>query len=72
MISNENIEGATPIDPDELSGLQFKHISHREQLNELEQANMVMVDSPAYMQTLLPKSIFTYCPLIGEEKTYIK
>ena len=41
MISNENIDGATPLDPDELSGLKFKHISHREQLNELEQANIV-------------------------------
>jgi Fic-DOC domain mobile mystery protein B len=33
-------EGATPLDPDELSGLKFKHISTREQLDELEQVNI--------------------------------
>ena len=33
-------DGATPLDPDELSGLKFKHITTREQLDELEQANI--------------------------------
>jgi Fic-DOC domain mobile mystery protein B len=33
-------EGATPVDPDELEGLKFKHITTREELNELEQANI--------------------------------
>jgi len=32
--------GATPLDPDELGGLRFKHITTREELNELEQANI--------------------------------
>ncbi len=41
MITNENIEGATPLDPDELAGLKFKHITIRSQLDELEQANIV-------------------------------
>lgn len=33
-------EGATPLDPDELEGLKFKHITTRGQLDELEQANI--------------------------------
>jgi Fic-DOC domain mobile mystery protein B len=33
-------EGATPLDPDEMAGLKFKHITTREQLDELEQANI--------------------------------
>jgi Fic-DOC domain mobile mystery protein B len=33
-------EGATPLDPDELGGLKFKHITTREELDELEQANI--------------------------------
>jgi Fic-DOC domain mobile mystery protein B len=33
-------EGATPLDPDELGGLKFKHVTTREQLDELEQANI--------------------------------
>ncbi|MBL0710171.1 MAG: mobile mystery protein B [Colwellia sp.] len=41
MITNENVEGATPLDPDELEGLKFKHITTRGQLDELEQANIV-------------------------------
>ena len=41
MITNENVEGATSLDPDELSGLKFKHITTRGQLDELEQANIV-------------------------------
>lgn len=33
-------EGATPLDPDELAGLKFKHITTRGQLDHLEQANI--------------------------------
>ncbi len=33
-------DGATPLDPDELGGLKFKHITTREELDELEQANI--------------------------------
>ncbi|MBN9364503.1 MULTISPECIES: mobile mystery protein B [unclassified Devosia] len=33
-------EGATLLDPDELEGLRYRHITTREQLNELEQANL--------------------------------
>lgn len=33
-------DGATPLDPDELEGLRFKHISTRGELNQLEQANI--------------------------------
>ena len=33
-------EGATPLDPNELDGLKFKHITTRDELNELEQANI--------------------------------
>jgi len=29
MITNENIEGATPLDPDEMAGLKLKHITTR-------------------------------------------
>ena len=41
MTINEDIDGATPLDPDELAGLKFKHITIRGQLDELEQANIV-------------------------------
>lgn len=33
-------EGATPLDPDEMDGLKFKHITTRGELDELEQANI--------------------------------
>jgi Fic-DOC domain mobile mystery protein B len=33
-------EGATPLDPNELGGLKFKHITTRGELDELEQANI--------------------------------
>lgn len=33
-------EGATPLDPDELAGLKFKHVTTRAQLDHLEQANI--------------------------------
>lgn len=33
-------EGATPLDPDEMEGLKFKHITTRGELDELEQVNI--------------------------------
>ena len=33
-------EGATPLDPDELEGLKFSHVTTRGELDELEQANV--------------------------------
>lgn len=33
-------DGATPLDPDELDGLKYKHIQTRNELDELEQANI--------------------------------
>lgn len=33
-------EGATPLDPDEIAGLKFQHITTRGELDELEQANI--------------------------------
>ena len=36
----EEPEGATPLDPDEIEGLKFKHITTRGELDELEQANI--------------------------------
>jgi Fic-DOC domain mobile mystery protein B len=32
--------GATPLDPDEMAGLKFKHVTTRGELDELEQANI--------------------------------
>lgn len=41
MIENmEYIEGETPLDPDELEGLRFPHVTMRRELNELEQASI--------------------------------
>lgn len=40
MTSFEYPEGATPLDPDELDGLKFKHITTRGELDELEQVNI--------------------------------
>ena len=34
-------EGATPLDPDEMEGLKFTHITTRGELDELEQANII-------------------------------
>lgn len=34
-------EGATPLDPDEIAGLKFAHVTTRGELDELEQANIV-------------------------------
>jgi Fic-DOC domain mobile mystery protein B len=34
-------EGATPLDPDEIEGLRHRHVTTRQQLDALEQANIV-------------------------------
>jgi len=39
-MSIEYPEGATPLDPDELEGLKFKHVTTRGQLDHLEQGNI--------------------------------
>lgn len=36
----ENPEGATPLSPDDMAGLKHRHVETREQLNELEAANI--------------------------------
>jgi Fic-DOC domain mobile mystery protein B len=36
----ESPDGATPLDPDELAGLKFKHVSTRGELDQLEQAGL--------------------------------
>jgi len=36
----EEPDGATPLEPDEINGLKFKHITMRGELDELEQANI--------------------------------
>lgn len=33
-------DGATPLDPDELEGLKYKHVKTRSELDELEQVNI--------------------------------
>ncbi|MBI5534598.1 MAG: mobile mystery protein B [Deltaproteobacteria bacterium] len=33
-------KGATPLDPDEIEGLRFRHVTTRAQLDQLEQANI--------------------------------
>lgn len=39
-MTNELPSGATPIDPDEADGLLQSHVSTRQELNELEEANI--------------------------------
>lgn len=36
----QNPEGATPLSPDDMAGLKHRHVETREQLNELEAANI--------------------------------
>jgi Fic-DOC domain mobile mystery protein B len=36
----ESPDGTAPLDPDERDGLKFRHVTTREQLDELEQANI--------------------------------
>lgn len=40
MINDDAPEGATPLDPNEREGLRLKHITTRDELDELEQANI--------------------------------
>ena len=40
MIRLEYPEGATPLDPNEIGGLKYKHITTQGELDELEQANI--------------------------------
>jgi Fic-DOC domain mobile mystery protein B len=40
MVMANEPEGATPLDPEDMEGLKFRHITTRHQLNELEQANI--------------------------------
>ena len=40
MRATDYPEGATPLDPAELAGLKFKHVTTHEQLDHLEQANI--------------------------------
>lgn len=39
-LNEDNPEGATPLDPDELAGLKFPHVTTRGELDHLEQANI--------------------------------
>lgn len=39
-LAAEQPDGATPLDPDEVEGLKFRHITTRGQLDELEQVNL--------------------------------
>jgi fido (protein-threonine AMPylation protein) len=36
----DNLDGATPLDPDEMEGLKHLHIQTRGELNQLEQHNI--------------------------------
>ena len=44
MIDFENPDGATPIDPDEASGLLLNHITTQGELNRWEQDNIIVKD----------------------------
>ena len=39
-MTSDEPDGATPLDPDEMRGLKFRHVTTRAQLDELEQANI--------------------------------
>ncbi len=39
-VVTDDPEGATPLDPEEMEGLKFKHITTRGELDELEQVNI--------------------------------
>ena len=40
MTDEEEPYGSTPLDPEEKTGLKFKHVTTRGELNHLEQANI--------------------------------
>jgi Fic-DOC domain mobile mystery protein B len=50
-------DGATPLDPDELGGLKFKHITTRGELDELEQANIE--EGLRWLARRRPKDVLT-------------
>jgi Fic-DOC domain mobile mystery protein B len=56
-IPMEYPEGATPLDPDELGGLKFKHITTRGELDELEQANIE--EGLQWLARRRPKDVLT-------------
>lgn len=39
-LNSDHPQGATPLDPDELAGLKFAHVTKRGELDHLEQANI--------------------------------
>ena len=55
MINLEYPEGATPIDPDEASGLLLTHITIREELDRWEQDNII--EALAWLEKTKPKNI---------------
>lgn len=50
-------EGATPLDPDEMEGLRFNHVSTRGELDQLEQANIV--DGMAWLKRQRSPDVLT-------------
>jgi Fic-DOC domain mobile mystery protein B len=55
----ENPEGATPLTPDDMLSLKHKHIDTREQLNELEAANILQGQMWAgQLKNPTPENIF--------------
>jgi len=50
-------EGATPLDPDEMEGLRFSHVSIRGELDQLEQANIV--DGMAWLKRQKSPDVLT-------------
>ena len=53
-------DGATPLDPDDMEGLKHAHVTTRDQLNELEQANILAGQMWAsYSTDLTLDSIFS-------------
>ncbi|WP_413484716.1 mobile mystery protein B [Morganella psychrotolerans] len=58
-LSADNPIGATPLSPDDISGLKHKHIETREQLNELEAANILQGQFRiSQLKNLTPEIIF--------------
>ena len=49
--------GATPLDPDEMEGLRFSHVSTRGELDQLEQANIV--DGMAWLKKQKSPDVLT-------------
>lgn len=50
-------DGATPVDPDEMEGLRFSHVSTRGELDQLEQANIV--DGMAWLKRQKSPDVLT-------------